>query len=75
MGRQLQMSMLKEGEHATAQALVDEGQWLMLSDGTICEPVKECSEEPQAHELRGRLAVWYPAEDFRVVMTADTVPV
>jgi hypothetical protein len=67
----VQLALLPPGVAASVSAEVEAGGLALLSDGSICEPVEVFDNEHDAHRHRGELASRHPAEDFRVVMTAD----
>jgi hypothetical protein len=52
-------------------ALVNRGTYAQLPDGSIAEPVEQCSTEHAAHEARERLKRDNPREDYRVIINAD----
>lgn len=52
-------------------ALVNAGDYCLLPDGTICEPVEVFEHQLDADAHAAKLAKQMPAEDFRVVMNLD----
>lgn len=69
----VQLTMFPAGStlHDAIVAKVDAGDFALLPDSTICEPIEVFDDEPSAHAHRAKLQAAHPAEDFRVILNAD----
>ena len=52
-------------------ALVNAGDFCLLPDGTICEPVEVFRSQLDADAHMAQLKEKHPGEDFRVVLNMD----
>lgn len=59
------------GAFVAVLALVNTGDYCLLPDGTICEPVEVYSSQLDADAHRAKLQREMPGEDFRVIMNVD----
>lgn len=68
---QLSLDFMTAPAMAATVALINLGEYALLPDNSIAEPVQGFDEECDSHALREKLARENPAEEFRVVMTMD----
>lgn len=59
------------GSFLAVMALVNTGDYALLPDGTICEPVEVYQSQMVADAEAAKLRAEYPDEDFRVIMNLD----
>lgn len=59
------------GAFVAVLALVNTGDYCLLPDGTICEPVEVFTTQLDADAHRAKLSREMPREDFRVIMNVD----
>lgn len=70
-GRPVNLDHCTPASMVAVLALVNTGDYVLLPDGTICEPVEVYVSQVDAEAEREKLALTYPAEDFRVIMNLD----
>lgn len=72
-GRPVQLSheLMSPGVYKATYAKVDAGDYVLLPDFTIAEPVMNWREEHDAHAHREQLVKDHPGVDFRVLLTVD----
>ena len=71
--RPVRFDEMTPAAHVTMTMLLIAGEYVLLPDGCIAEPVADFDNEPMAHEHRNDLLASWPESDFRVVM-ATTEP-